>query len=569
MLKIAILPSFTFDGIEKYLKADCARVGLGIQIYLGKYGQHLQEILDKGSGLYQFAPEVIIVFIDLQSFWGEDLFSRQNVDDGGKLALISQKEQEIKNLITALLCFTEAKIIFHNFEVPTYSPLGILENKQSLGIIEMVQMLNARLRDSYKNNNRVFIFDYDAFCAKIGKENIVDPKMYYLGDLKVDFRNFHRLSHEYLSYIKPLVGLQKKCLVLDLDNTLWGGILGEDGLENIRLGPTPEGRPFLEFQKHLLHLFNRGVILALNSKNNIDEVFDVFKRHPYMVLRENHFASMKVNWNDKVSNMQAIAEELNIGVESLVFIDDDETNREMIKKILPTVSVVDLPPDPALYVYTLHKINDFNTLQWTEEDRERGEMYVAQRRREELKKTITGVADFFKSLNLRMYISNTDRKTLPRVAQLIQKTNQFNLTTKRYLEEQVAKFLQSKNFAVRQIRVEDKFGDYGLTGVAIIQKEPTKWVIDSFLLSCRVLGKNLEKAFMTKILEEAKGEGVKEVIGEFVSTPKNAPAKSFYQDCGFRPLKKTDRGSQWSFNLVRSVPPGPEYIEIIKHEKTF
>lgn len=560
--KIAVIASSTFDHIQKSLSVECSKQGIDAQFYVGKYGQYAQETLDNSSGLYNFSPNLTIIFIDTRAFFGDQFFVPYKMLDEERMADIRNKEAQLKKMIQVVLKNTSGKIILHNFEVPIYSPLGILENKQKFGFIESIQNLNRNLQDFYKSHNRVFVFDYDAFCSKLGKKGAIDPRLYYLADIKLDFKYFADLSHEYMAYVKPMLSLSKKCLVLDLDNTLWGGVVGEDGLEGIKLGPTPSGRPFLEFQKHILSLFNRGVILAISSKNNPEDALRVLREHPHMVLKEDNFAAIKINWTDKVSNLKEIAKELNIGIDSMAFVDDDVTNREMVKRLLPEVEVVELPEDPALYSSALAAVNSFNTLQITKEDKARGMMYVANRKRQVLQNATTDLSDFLKSLNIRTAILDADSFAIPRISQLTQKTNQFNLTTKRYLENNIEDFVKSGEYIVKYVKVEDQFGDYGITGVKIIKKSKDAWLVDNLLLSCRVLGKNIEFAIMAGIIEDAKKEKVKTIIGHFIPTKKNAPAKDFYKNCLFTCIDKKPNLEVWSFDVENKNYPYPKFVKI-------
>jgi len=329
--------------------------------------------------------------------------------------------------------------------------------------------------------------------------------MYYLADMRLDSRYMPDLCDAYLMYLKPFLSFIKKCIILDLDNTLWGGIIGEDGIGGIKLGPTPEGRPFMDFQKHLLSLFQRGVLLAIASRNNLEDALKAMREHPHMVLREEHFASMRINWDDKISNIKAIAEEINIGLDSMIFIDDDKTNRERVKKALPEVLVVDLPEDPALYARTLMEIDDFSTLQLTEEDRKRGEAYTAQRHRADLRKG-ADLSDYLESLKTVVKIGVANPATIGRIAQLTQKTNQFNMTTKRYLEADIVRKAESGHFLILSLGLKDKFEDMGIIGVAIVETAADAWRIDNFLMSCRAIGRKAEEAFLAGILTKLCGE---------------------------------------------------------------
>jgi FkbH-like protein len=562
-MKIAVLSSSTIKGIKEVLFIKCYKLRIIPEILIGGYNQYNQEIFDDNSQLYKFKPNLVILFIDTKSLLGDVFFDYYQLSEEKKDNLFVVIINQIKLLVDKISQNLDCKIVLHNFEVPINSPLGIIDNKQRLSFIEFVKDINSEISRQFKENNQIFVFDYDTFCSKCGKENILDYKMYYLGDIKISFKYFPRLCEEYISYIKPLLALTKKCIVLDLDNTLWGGVVGEDGLEGIKIGPTPEGRPFLEFQRYLLSLFNRGIILSINSNNNPEDALIVLRTHPHMILKENHFASIKINWDSKISNMKTIAEEINIGLDSLVFFDDDKLNREIIRTALPEVKVVDLPDDPSLYLKTLMELNDFNSYQFSEEDKKRGQIYADERKRQELNKTIMDITEYLKALNMVVTIEKANSFNIPRISQLTQKTNQFNMTTKRYLEEDMKKFANSNKYLVYSARIEDKFGDNGIVGVVIVKKEEKKWIIDSFLLSCRIIGRRVEETILAHILEEAKKEMVNTLIGEFISTKKNIPAKEFYKKIGFELIEEKDGRQLWEFPIEKEYKY-PEFIKIVK-----
>ena len=276
-----------------------------------------------------------------------------------------------------------------------------------------------------------------------------------------------------------------------------------------------------------------------------------------MILKEEHFAILKINWNDKVTNLQEIAQELNIGLDSMVFFDDDIINRDFVRSTLPEELTVEMPKDPSLYVTTLLGLNDFNVTKLTEEDKQRGKMYVDQRKRTEFQKTTTDFKEYLKQLGIKVFIKNANEFTIPRISQLTLKTNQFNLTTKRYQEEDIIKFVEDQQKIVECAQIQDKFGDNGITSVYIINKEnKQEWLIDTFLLSCRVIGRGVEEALLGQIIERAKMEGVKNVKAQYVQTKKNKPAENFLADFGF-----TKDGDVWIFETQKPVKK-LEYLEI-------
>ena len=550
ILRIAIVSSFTTTGIKETLQVICAEADIFTQFYIAGYNQYAQEILEVDSGLYGFDPDLVIVFVDTMTISGDYYFLPYLWSADERKAWATDQVRHLTTLAQTITERSRAKVILHNFETPSYSPLGILENKQEAGFIESVETVNSSIRDHFKNHRQIFVFDYDAFCSQIGKDNLTDHKMYYLGDIKLKPALFPALCHRYLGYVRAMASLTRKCIVLDLDNTLWGGVVGEVGFEHIALGPTPSGRPFLEFQKHLLSLFHRGVILAVNSRNNPEDALKVLRSHPNMVLKEHHFAAMRINWKDKVTNMGSLAREINVGLASIVFIDDDEVNRDMMKQLLPEVLVVDLPTDPALYVSRLASLNVFDGMWLTMEDTKRGQAYAEEKNRRELAKNTISVNDYLRQLKIAVMFEDAHDATIPRIAQLTQRTNQFTLTTRRYSQEAISKLLRHERYRVITAHVSDKFGDNGLTGVAIVERSaPGEWRIDTFLLSCRIIGRRVEEALLAHVMQEAKDEGAEFVRGEYVETKSNKLTEGFYEKCGFRKQHVDNVSTMWVFDL--------------------
>jgi FkbH-like protein len=553
-IRIAILGSFTTNGIEESLRVKCSEIGVGCVSYVARYNQYHQEILNEKSDLYKFSPDVSFLLLDARSILGKLFHFPYSISESERKQFIENKISEISNLIRLFTNKSKSKLVITNLVIPTYSPYGIYETKTNYGLQEMVNDYNQQLLQITKNNESVYVYNFNAFVTRIGQQNVFDFRQFFFGDVQVSIDCIPYLAHDMIGYVKAVLGLNKKCIVLDLDNTLWGGIVGEDGFEGIKLGHDPVGKAFSEFQSTLLALHQRGIILAVNSKNNPEDALRVIKDHPNMVLKENHFACMKINWDDKVQNMREIANELNIGLDSMVFFDDDPANREYLRTNLPEVMTVEMPKDPAQYVQVLMSMNDFNVLKITEEDLNRGSMYLQEKQRKNLEKKATNIEDFLQQLDIKLKIKKADNFTIPRISQLTLKTNQFNLTTRRYQEEDINKLIQAGCW-VGCAQVEDKFGDNGITGVFIVKKNPSEWLIDTFLLSCRIMGRGIEDGMLSEILREAKQKGVKTVKGEFIPTSKNAPSANFLSDYGFK-----NEGKYWVFD-----PSNP--IKIPKHLK--
>ncbi len=321
--------------------------------------------------------------------------------------------------------------------------------------------------------------------------------------------------------------MMKKCIVLDLDNTLWGGVIGEDGIDGISLSLQAPGNSFLSFQQALVDYYNRGIILAINSRNNPEDAWNVIENHPNMILKKHHFAASRINWNDKASNIQELAEELNIGLDSLVFIDDDITNRELVKALIPEVTVPDLPEDPKEYTKFLHSLSYLDAKVVTDEDMMRGNLYVTERLRKEQEKSFDSKEAFLESLHLELHMYKNDASCLPRLAQLTEKTNQFNTRKQPLSEEELQYYITSKNYDVYYGSLRDVFGDYGVILFALVEKKGDAWVVRSLLMSCRVFGRDIEKAFLAYLLEEATTAGATSLTIESEETPKNLPAREF------------------------------------------
>ncbi|WP_017752667.1 HAD-IIIC family phosphatase [Clostridium tyrobutyricum] len=562
-IKIAYLPSSTVRCVKEILTVMCDSIDVNAEVYCSDYNQYNQQIIDSGSQLYSFKPDLVILAVDIETMLADNYFTMFTEEKEKKDQVKNKILKNIISLINSISNSLSCSIIVHNFEVPYYSPLGILENKQELGFQEMIEDVNHELRNDFKNIDKVYIFNYNEFLSKIGKKNKMDYKMYYIGDIKLDMKYIPDLCSEYMGYIRPITSTIKKCLVLDLDNTLWGGIAGEDGITGIRLAPVGEGKSFYEFQKYIKMLFQRGVILAINSKNNYEDALDIINNHPYMVLREENFADMEINWNDKASNIKTISKKLNIGMDSIVFIDDDELNCEIVKNSLPEVEVVNLPRDPSKYVNIFMDIaSKFNVLYLTEEDKHKGSMYAQNRKREEFKSEFSDIDEYLEDLNITVNIKEDDILSISRIAQLTQKTNQFNLTTYRYSKTDIKRFLNDACFSVLSISVKDKFGDNGLCGTVIIEKEQEIWNIDTFLLSCRVMGRKIEYAIMNYIEVSALKSGIKNIRGKYISTKKNIPVKHFYSDMNFN-LISTKEGVDFYEKSICIEVEKPKFIKIV------
>ena len=559
-IRIAFIGSSTLNGFEETMQVQCNEEKINCITYNSPYNQFNQEILNENSNLYKFKPDIIFLLIDNRTIL-ENLFYFSNIDSKIEYKkFLEEKFNQLSNLINIITKKTKSKIIIMNFVIPTYSSLGIFESKIEYGVKEIILDLNKKLKEFSRNKDSCYIYDFNSFVTKFGEKNILDYKKMNYGDIQIDFNLIPYLIYEFLGYVKPILGLNKKCIVLDLDNTLWGNIVGEDGFEGIKIGPYPEGRSFIEFQKVIKSLSENGIILAINSKNNQKDAMKVINEHPYMILRKNDFSCIKINWNDKISNMKEIAKELNIGLDSIVFFDDDPVNRELIKMSIPEINTIELPKDPSNYAQILRNLNDFNVLKITQDDTKRRIMYEQEQNRQKLESSTENLNEYLKKLNIKIKIKLDDKFSIARISQLILKTNQFNLTTKRYQEEEIKEFVDDQTIIVGCAEVEDKFGESGITNVFIIKKNSKEWVIDTFLLSCRIMGRGIEEAILGKILEIAKDKGIERIKANFILTEKNQPTKNFLKNYGFE-----KDGENWIFLLKNKIKI-PDYLEVELNE---
>jgi len=396
--------------------------------------------------------------------------------------------------------------------------------------------------------------------ARHGRQNWCDARKWLTVRLPLASAHLPHLAAEWLRFLHPLSGKIAKCVAVDLDNTLWGGVVGEDGVNGIRLGAEYPGAAYQQLQLALRDLARRGILLAVCSKNNSADAMEAISGHPGMILGPRDFAALRIDWNDKAANLRELAAELNIGLDSIAFLDDNPVERQHVREQAPEAIVIELPEDPMGFAAAVRDCPWFERLALSDEDRKRGEYYAAQRERGELERTVTSKEDFYRSLDQVVEISAVNAQTIARVAQLTQKTNQFNLTTKRYSEPQIAAMARDPEWRVWSLRVTDRYADNGLVGVAIARVEGGIFEIDSFLMSCRVIGRTVETALLAHVVTEARTQGFATLQGWYLPTRKNAPAADFYARHGFEPVGETAEGTLWRLDLAAKEIHVPEWI---------
>jgi len=559
--RVAFLRSFTVEPVIPFLRASAALHGIGLEPWIGEFNAYPQEILDPGSALYAFAPDSVILAVQTRDLvpglWSDEF------DPGAAGAQVERAVADLSNLIAALRANSKANIVVHALDVPAHATDGILDAQMEVTAEAAIGEINRRVRARcIGQHENVYWLDYSALVARHGRLGWYDERKWLSARLPIAATHLADMAAEWLRFVIPLAHRTAKVLVVDLDNTLWGGVIGEDGITGIRLGDEYPGAAYKALQRVILALHRRGVVLAICSKNNPDEALEALRDHPGMVLRPEHFAALRINWQPKPDNLRSLASELNLGLDSFVFLDDNPAERAAVARTLPEVAVIDLPEDAMAYARTLREAPHFEVLRLSEEDRARGAYYAGDRMRTELAAAATTPEDFLRSLEIRADVKPVDDFTLPRAAQLTQKTNQFNLTTRRYTEGQLAERVASGEWDVLTLRSRDRFGDNGIVGVAVLHHQGDACEIDTFLLSCRVIGRSLETALLAEVIATAAARGAKTLRGWFLATRKNAPAADFYERHGFRRARSSDDGTLWEIALSTNLPATPEWIAL-------
>jgi len=568
-LNISILRNIMLEPIEPYLRYFAYEIGFNAHIKFGEYDNIFLEAIGGDANFLFEETDCVMIFMKLDTFSWE-LARNFNALSSGKIKAESSRVKEyIDSVVSEIRKKTNGMILWHGFELPPYPALGILDSQNSNGQHASINHLNEYLRDRLKEQKNAYFVDLNLCIARLGANRFYDPRYWHIGRAPFSRQALHEIALEDFRYIRPLKGKNKKCLALDCDNTLWGGIIGEDGLAGIKLGKTYPGSAYYEFQQEILNLYNRGIILALCSKNNEDDVWEVFRKHPDMVLKEEHIATAQINWGDKAANLRQIALDLNIGLDSFVFVDDSEFEVNLIRQVLPEVEAIHLPQNKAVeYRDILASYGLFDTLTLSEEDKKRGAMYKAEATRKKLQTEITDMDTYYKSLDMELEIRFPDDFSIPRVAQLTQKTNQFNLTSRRYSESEIKDLINGGESDVIYLRLKDKFGDSGIIGTCILKYKDRKAIFDTFLLSCRVLGRGVEDAFLIQALKLAKKRGCKVAIGVYSATRKNTQVAHFYSKQGFDEVseKQSDEDGCFQYSLETDIKPEPDFFKNIDSE---
>ena len=531
-VKIAVLRSYTAEMLEPFLRVLLLLEGYDLEIRFGGFNQYPQEILDLQSWLYKFEPDFVILMTRIEDILPDFIDNFDLINEADWEQKLAAKSKEFANLFDLAGKNLNTNIIVQNTFL-NKAFWGIYDSQMKSSQHNLIHKYNQKLAEIAQERPFTFIWNFAGFLSREGYDNIFDPKIWYLSRNPFSKSAYMKMAKELKSYIMSILGKVKKCIVLDLDNTLWGGIAGEDGLEGIQLGYDYPGNCYLQFQKELLKLNKRGIVLAINSKNNENDALNIIENHPYMVLKKENFATMQINWTDKATNLHKIINTLNIGADSVIFIDDNPVECELVKENFPQCCVIKIPDKPFLIPEIINKLPDIETIKLTNEDKNKSQMYQAQSQRKNLEVSAVSLEDFLYKLEMKVQIEPMSNFSLPRIAQLTQKTNQFNTTLKRYTDKDILDISQDCQNFIFSVACTDKFGDNGIIGVIILKTQNKTCFIDTFLLSCRVIGRTIEESMIAFIVKLAQKKCMENIIGKITRHSRNKMVHDIYSKFNF------------------------------------
>lgn len=551
-LKLALLADVSTQHLIPVLRVLFADAGIEVEIYEADYDTIQLQAYNPDSQLYSFQPQIVVILQSLMKLKGKFY------DFPGDRSTFSHLQADsIEGLWGIIQSRSQASIIQSNFAVPYERPFGNFGQKVTGNLQDAVRELNRELALRAQLQPGVFINDIDHIAAWVGRRHFLDERLWGLAKSLCALEFLPDVAQNIVDIALASIGRAVKCVVLDLDNTLWGGVVGDDGLEGIGLGDLDEGGAFRSFQQYLRELSRRGIMLAVCSKNNETLARQVFQEHPGMVLKEEHIATFVANWEDKATNIHRIRETLNIGFDSMVFLDDNPFERNLVRQLIPQIIVPELPEEPALYVRFLSELNLFETASHSNLDAKRNALYQDQQKREAESGKFRDLNEYLQSLDTEATFRRFEHANMSRIAQLIQRSNQFNLTTRRYAESECEAMANNPDFFPFTITLRDRFGDFGLINIVILRlRRPDRAIeIDTFLMSCRVLQRGVEEYAMNKIFEYARQCGYESVTGRYIPTAKNVMVKDFFHRFGFLPVGGPEsEGSEWTLSVNDYVP---------------
>jgi len=564
--RLALLSSFSIELAADAIAARAFAEGIFVDLYIAPFDQYRQEIINPASELYRFEPDAVVLAVEGDRWLPRIYHDYLGVGPTDGLKLVDTGISEITELVATFRQRSDAALLVHGFEPPSTRALGFIDGRIGLGQATLIDRANEQLQQLCQKAVGVYAVDYAGLIARVGIERWYDDRMRYYARAPIATPMLGELAREYIKYLRAITGQTKKCLVLDLDNTLWGGILGEQGPNGVALGSEYPGNAFLAFQRAVLDLRRRGTILAIASKNNPADVDELFEKNEAMVLKKEHFSAIEVGWGDKAGALTRIARTLNIGLEHMVFVDDNPAECALVEQTIPAVRVICLPSQPERYIDALLLDGLFDGLSISTEDLERGELYRRREQAETMRRDSGSLEGFYRDLAMTVTLAPVTQTSLARASQMTQKTNQFNTTTLRFNEAKLAARINDGNWWLTTIDVKDRFGSHGITGLLMSRLHQEHVEIETFLMSCRVIGRTVETAALARLAQRARAHGLKRVAGRIVPTSKNMPVRDLYEKHGFR----RDPGDEtlWWLDLDDAVPRDPEWLQIVETEAT-
>ena len=535
-VKIAVLGSASIQHFVMLLRYKLHNAGIEADIYEGEYNGITMDVFDDNSPLYAFKPDFVILiphFSDIKNYpapLSDDILIEELLQS--QINYYYQVWKRVSNI-------ENVQIVQSTIVIPPERVLGTLEFTENYSHYNYIDKVNILIRNNKCSN--VAVRDLDRISSLYGKIEWFDYSAYFLSKSYCKLEFLEHMVDPFEKYIIAASGKVRKCIVLDLDNTLWGGIVGDLGYDGIQIDPNNAiGEAYRYFQNYLLLLKERGVILAVCSKNDEDNAKEPFEKNVNMILKMNDISCFIANWEDKASNIKRISDELNIGLDSLVFVDDNPAEREIVREFLPEVMVVDIPNDPALYVNALEKCNLFSWIKLTKEDLLRSNSYIENRNREELQAQFVDYEQYLKALEMHGEVKEITETEVSRFAQLLNKSNQFNLRTIRYTEAEINELRKNDGYSCISVKLRDKFSEYGIISCIILRFVNEKCFIESWVMSCRVLKRKVENFAFDYICDVAKENGCSSIIGEYIPSKKNNMVSTFYDSLGFKNLDERD-----------------------------
>ena len=555
-LRIALLAASTLEHFAPVLRLWLARMGFDAEVTVNPFDTATQAILDPASPLRAARPDIVWLF----STHRDIPLEAQPRDAISKVA--AQVDQAIaarQTLWTTLLEQVGCTVIDNLVDCPADDPFGNLAGSAVWGRRAMMRRYNAELPVAAPAG--VVLFDLDQVARTLGRTRWEDARFWYHSRHAFALDASGPVAHAAARLIAGARGLAKKCLVLDLDNTLWGGVIGDDGVAGIALGHGEEGEAYVALHRYVKTLKERGIILAVCSKNEHETAASVFREHPDCLLRLEDFAVFTANWGNKADNIRDIAATLNIGLDSLVFVDDNPMERDLVRRHLPEVEVIDLPEACAGYVEAIARSGWFEAASFSAEDSARGRYYAENAQRAAVRNAYVDLPSYLRGLEMQGALGGADPFHLPRIAQLINKSNQFHLTGTRYSEAEIKAIASAPDCVVRHLRLSDKFGDNGLIASIVLRHQDRAMLVDTWVMSCRVLGRTVEEFIANDIRTIAQQRGCERVLGRYVRSSKNGLVEGLYERLGFTCVSRSGEMTEWAFDIGADVPAWTTWVQ--------